>query len=68
MFFCARQVDRAEEVPPPIMVVVMGPRGSGKTTLIRSLIKLYTGKTQGLATARRSLRSIMSWGFEGKME
>ncbi|CAM9380418.1 unnamed protein product, partial [Ectocarpus sp. 12 AP-2014] len=37
------QVDRAEEVPPPVMVVVMGPRGSGKTTLIRSLIKLYTG-------------------------
>lgn len=38
------QVDRAEEVPPPVMVVVMGPRGSGKTTLIRSLIKLYTGE------------------------
>ncbi|CAM9787485.1 unnamed protein product, partial [Laminaria digitata] len=37
------QVDRAEEVPPPVMVVVMGPKGSGKTTLIRSLIKLYTG-------------------------
>lgn len=39
------QVDRAVEVPPPIMVVVMGPRGSGKTTLIGSLIKLYTGET-----------------------
>lgn len=37
------QIDRAEEVPPPVMVVVMGPKGSGKTTLIRSLIKLYTG-------------------------
>lgn len=40
------QVDRAEQVPPPVMVVVMGPRGSGKTTLIRSLIKLYTGETK----------------------
>lgn len=39
------QVDRAEQAPPPVMIVVMGPRGSGKTTLIRSLIKLYTGET-----------------------
>lgn len=56
-FFIVGQVDRAEEVPPPVMVVVMGPKGSGKTTLIRSLIKLYTGEThfrQGLMSAPRS--------------
>jgi ribosome biogenesis protein BMS1 len=29
------QVSRAEDVPPPISIVVMGPPGSGKSTLIR---------------------------------
>ena len=39
-------VDRTEIVaPPPCMVAVMGPPASGKTTLIRSLLKLYTGQT-----------------------
>jgi ribosome biogenesis protein BMS1 len=28
-------VDRGVEVPPPLTVVVMGPRGSGKSTLIK---------------------------------
>ncbi|TYZ64675.1 hypothetical protein PybrP1_006363 [[Pythium] brassicae (nom. inval.)] len=36
------QVNRAEELPPPISVVVMGPPGSGKSTVIRSLVKRYT--------------------------
>ena len=27
---------------PPAVVVVMGPRGVGKSTLIRSLVKLFT--------------------------
>lgn len=29
------QANRAEELPPPISVVVMGPPGSGKSTVIR---------------------------------
>ncbi|KAF1779581.1 Bms1/Tsr1-type G domain [Phytophthora cactorum] len=36
------QHNRAEELPPPISVVVMGPPGSGKSTVIRSLVKRYT--------------------------
>ncbi|RLN57780.1 hypothetical protein BBP00_00007349 [Phytophthora kernoviae] len=36
------QQDRGEELPPPISVVVMGPPGSGKSTVIRSLVKRYT--------------------------
>lgn len=37
-------VNRIEAVPPPSMVVVMGPKGVGKTTFIRSLVKIYTGQ------------------------
>jgi ribosome biogenesis protein BMS1 len=33
------------ECSPPSVVVVMGPSGVGKTTLIRSLVKLYTNHT-----------------------
>jgi ribosome biogenesis protein BMS1 len=36
-----RRVHAAEEAPPAV-VVVMGPQGVGKSTLIRSLVKLYT--------------------------
>uniref|UniRef100_A0AAV1UN84 Bms1-type G domain-containing protein n=1 Tax=Peronospora matthiolae TaxID=2874970 RepID=A0AAV1UN84_9STRA len=36
------QHDRGEELPPPVSVVVMGPPGSGKSTVIRSLVKRYT--------------------------
>ena len=34
-------VNRAEDVPPPAVVVVMGPPGCGKSTLVRSLVKKY---------------------------
>ena len=37
-------INRAEELPPPFVVVVCGPRGVGKSTLIRSMVKLYTGQ------------------------
>jgi len=36
-----RRREREVEAPPPT-VVVMGPTGVGKSTLIRSLVKLYT--------------------------
>lgn len=37
-------VDRSEELPPPSLVVVVGPKGCGKSTLIRSLVKYYSGQ------------------------
>jgi ribosome biogenesis protein BMS1 len=37
-------VNRAEELAPPTMVAVMGPAGVGKSTLIRSLVKLFTNQ------------------------
>eukprot|EP01038_Epipyxis_sp_PR26KG_P004817 gene4817-6750_t len=33
-----------DDSPPPMMVVVMGPHGVGKSTLIRSLVKLFSGQ------------------------
>lgn len=35
---------RKSHETPPAVVVVMGPTGVGKSTLIRSLVKLYTNK------------------------
>lgn len=35
-------VDRSVEDPPPTTVVIAGPKGCGKTTLIQALIKAYT--------------------------
>lgn len=38
-------VDRSnEELPPPVFIVVMGPKKCGKSTLIRSLVKIFTGQ------------------------
>ena len=37
-------VDRTEEVPPPALIVVMGPPKCGKSTLIRSLVKIYSNQ------------------------
>jgi len=39
-----RRAEEAHEQPPPV-VVVMGPEGVGKSTLIRSLVRLYTNQT-----------------------
>ncbi|KAI9348668.1 hypothetical protein BDR26DRAFT_911010 [Obelidium mucronatum] len=33
-------VDRTPDIPPPIVIAVVGPPGTGKTTLIRSLQRL----------------------------
>eukprot|EP00981_Chlorochromonas_danica_P014907 scaffold9386_cov154-Ochromonas_danica.AAC.14 len=37
-------INRTEETPPPSLVVVMGPKGVGKSTLIRSLVKMFTNQ------------------------
>ncbi|PFH34328.1 AARP2CN (NUC121) domain-containing protein [Besnoitia besnoiti] len=36
------KTDKTPDIPPPYVVVVQGPPGVGKTTLIRSLVKHYT--------------------------
>lgn len=35
-------VDRTTLMPPPVVVAVVGPPGTGKTSLIKSLVKRYT--------------------------
>jgi ribosome biogenesis protein BMS1 len=35
-------MDRASQEPPPFTVLVHGPPGVGKSTLIRNLVKHYT--------------------------
>ena len=37
-------LSRGEDLPPPALVVVMGPQGAGKSTLIRSLVKLFSAQ------------------------
>lgn len=37
-------INRADELPPPVFIVIMGPKDVGKSTLIRSLVKIYTGQ------------------------
>lgn len=37
--------DRSTDEPPPLIIAVVGPPGSGKSTVIRSLVKRYTRQT-----------------------
>lgn len=40
-------MDVEPEEDPPIVVLVHGPRGVGKSTLIRALVKHYTHQSLG---------------------
>lgn len=40
-------VEREVEEPPPFIVLVQGPPGVGKTTLIKNLVKHYTRQNIG---------------------
>ena len=42
MVYEKKVVDKNPEIPPPFVVVVHGPPGVGKSTLIRSIVKHYT--------------------------
>ncbi|KAJ2738328.1 Glycoside hydrolase 2 (Mannanase, beta-galactosidase), partial [Coemansia sp. Cherry 401B] len=43
--FHVPMADRTPTVPPPLVVAVVGPPQSGKTTLVKSLIRRYTKNT-----------------------
>lgn len=43
--FHAPMVDRTPEEPAPVLVAVVGPKGTGKTTLIKSLVRRFTKHT-----------------------
>lgn len=48
LFDCAVPVvDTTPEEPPPYVIVVHGPPGVGKTTLIKNLLKHYTNQNIG---------------------
>ena len=39
-------VDRTpDDIPPPVIVAIVGPPGVGKSTLIKSLVRRYTKQT-----------------------
>lgn len=40
-------IDTTPEEPPPYVIVVHGPPGVGKTTLVKNLLKHYTNQNIG---------------------
>ncbi|KAK2194696.1 bifunctional AARP2CN/Ribosome biogenesis protein BMS1-TSR1 [Babesia duncani] len=40
----APQIHKNPNVPPPLVVIVQGPAGVGKSTLIASIVKYYAGR------------------------
>eukprot|EP01052_Picozoa_sp_SAG31_P002475 SAG31_NODE_87_length_26728_cov_40.161591_26_plen_157_part_00 len=53
-------VDRSSDTPPPILVAVVGPPGTGKSTVIRSLVKHYT--RQSLPTVKGPITVVTGKG------
>ena len=49
---CA-ETSMTNPAPPPAVIVVMGPRGVGKSTLIRSLVKLFTKQNLSNTTGEK---------------
>eukprot|EP00919_Chromeraceae_sp_WS-2016_P024763 GHVR01058529.1.p1 GENE.GHVR01058529.1~~GHVR01058529.1.p1 ORF type:complete len:274 (-),score=75.05 GHVR01058529.1:297-1118(-) len=39
------KIDKTPDIPPPVIIVVQGPPGVGKSTLVQSLVKHYTKQT-----------------------
>ena len=57
----------AEDDAPPVLIAVVGPPGVGKTTLVKSLIKHYTGHSVPDAQGPITLVSGMAAAQKGNI-